>query len=140
MTDLRLIREPTLEGVTLGSLYLNGVWFCWVLEDAIREVPGVPVAQWKVRGQTAIPAGHYAFILSPSARFGRVLPELLKVPGFSAVRIHRGNTIEDTDGCLLVGTGRTARSVTGSRVAEVKLMQALTPDGGWITVENPTGG
>lgn len=49
----------------------------------------------------------------------------------------RGNSVIDSSGCPLVGTGRAWRSVTGSRVAEEKLMQVLSPDGGWITIENP---
>ena len=137
MTEMRIVREPTIEGTTFGALYLDGVWFAWTCEDAIREVPGQPVETWKIPGQTAIPAGRYRVLLTMSRRFKRVLPELRDVPGFLGVRIHRGNTVADSEGCPLVGTGRAWRSVTGSRVAEEKLMQTLPPDGGWITVENP---
>lgn len=139
MTTLRIIREPTLDGQTFGALYLNGAWFCWTLEDPIREIPGVPVDGWKVRGRTAIPAGTYRVVLTRSQRFQRILPLLEDVPGFEGVRIHRGNTVEDTDGCPLVGTGRSAAGITGSRVAEEKLMQTLTVRGGdvQICIENP---
>jgi hypothetical protein len=136
---LLLLREPTVEGCTLGSLYVDGHWALWTLEDAIREVPGLPVASWKIPRQTAIPAGRYRVRLTLSNRFQRVLPLIESVPGFDGVRIHHGNTIHDTDGCPLVGTGRAWGRVTGSRVALEKLMGVLSSatDDIWITVENP---
>ena len=136
---LRVIREPSQFGTTLGSLYINGRWFCWTLEDEIREVPGQPVASWKVPRETAIPAGRYLVRLSMSNRFKRILPELLDVPGFVGVRAHRGNTHVDTEGCLIVGSGRTDRMVTGSAVAEQKLVDRLSAESGpiWLSLEMP---
>ena len=74
------------------------------------------MAAWKLPGETAIPAGRYAVSLTMSARFVCVLPLLHNVPGFSGIRIHTGNVIEDTDGCILVG-----RKVCGTRIAESRL-------------------
>lgn len=137
--NLRVIREPSIGGATLGSLYINGVWQCWTLEDAIREVPGQPVSAWKVPGQTAIPAGRYRVILTPSQRFKRALPLLVDVPGFSGVRIHAGNTITDTEGCLLVGNHRGESRVAESRIALEALFGRLARAAGeiWIRMENP---
>ena len=138
MNRLLVRREPTVEGVTFGSLYVDGIRLCDTLEDAIREVPGVPVEQWKVKGQTAIPEGTYPLVLSLSNRFKRILPEVQKVPGFTGVRIHSGNTIEDTEGCLLVGLQRTGHTVTGSRTALEKLLLLLRGRGAMeITYLNP---
>src|SRR3990167_2920504 len=95
---VRLMREPSREGATHGSLYVDGQWLCWTLEDEIRDV--------KVAGQTAIPAGTYPVRVTTSQRFQRRTPELLEVPGFSAIRIHGGNTVADTEGCVLVGKDR----------------------------------
>jgi hypothetical protein len=128
-------REPTVEGTTFGSLYLDGHRFLDTLEDSIREVAGVAVEKWKIRGASAIPAGTYPLVLSLSNRFKRILPEVLNVPGFTAIRIHPGNTISDTEGCLLVGSWRNGRTVTGSRVAIEKLMERLLVDGGPHTIE-----
>jgi hypothetical protein len=36
-------------------------------EDEIREIPGRPVAEWKVHGKTAIPAGRYRITLEASS-------------------------------------------------------------------------
>lgn len=136
-----LQREPTTpRGVTLGALYINSAFLCWTLEDQIRELRDVPVEAWKVPGATAIPAGRYPVVLSSSRRFQRVLPELLGVPGFRGVRIHSGNTIEDTDGCVIVGTGRAWERVTGSRVALEKVLDWMNPHLTYhIDIRNPIG-
>lgn len=114
---LHLQREPSVNGRTFGSLYINGLWQCWTLEDKIRDV--------KISKQTAIPCGTYEVVLTESTRFHRILPLLLKVPGFDGVRIHSGNTIEDTEGCILVGTVREETRILNSRVAIDALMMEL---------------
>ncbi len=137
--NLRLIREPSRDECTHGSLYVDGHWHCWVLEDVVREVEGQPVHTWKVKGQTAIPAGTYRIALTMSQRFGRVLPLLVDVPGFEGIRFHPGNTTEDTEGCILPGTGRVPGRVTGSRVAFERLFELIVAatDDRWIRIENP---
>lgn len=135
MTLLRLQREPSDNGATLGALYINDVWQCWTLEDVIREPKdGIRVdlaawvASWKVAGRTAIPAGRYALVLTRSQRFGIVLPELVDVPGFSGIRVHAGNRSDDTEGCVLVGEGRQAAAIGQSKLALDALLGRLTRD------------
>lgn len=147
MTYIRVIREPSDEGATLGSLYVNDVWSCWTLEDAMREPVLSPashmdawVRSWKVPKQTAIPQGRYQVGLTLSNRFGIVLPELLNVPGFTGIRIHAGNTQADTEGCLLVGHSRGDHRVIDSRLALGWLMQRLkVTEPIVIDIENPRG-
>lgn len=115
--QLKLERVQLDSDVTLGALYVDGQFECWVCEDTVRELPGVPVAQWKVKGQTAIPFGMYDVDITMSNRFKVPLPLLLGVPGFEGIRIHPGNTAADTDGCLLPGKDRLAKSVGRSRDA-----------------------
>ena len=139
--NLRLIREPSIESATHGVLFLDGHYDCFTIEDELREIPGRPVEDWKVPGQTAIPAGRYRVILTPSERFGRVLPLLLDVPGFTGVRLHAGNGPLDTEGCILLGKDRQPGRVLQSRIAFEALfarMQAAV-DEIWIAVENPEG-
>ena len=122
---LRLERLQLDPDVTIGGLSIDGDWCCWILEDTVREVAGQPVATWKVPGKTAIPYGTYAVDITRSTRFGRDLPLLLAVPGFTGVRIHPGNTTADTEGCLLPGTDRLAKSVGRSRDAFVALFSQI---------------
>ena len=69
----------------------------------------------KVQGRTAIPRGVYEVRMTYSPRFGRDLPLLVNVPGFSGVRIHSGNTASDTEGCLLPGVNDVVGRVSNSR-------------------------
>jgi hypothetical protein len=136
---LRLIREPSKDGATLGSLYIDGHWCCFTLEDVIREQAGQPVKAWKVPGQTAIPAGRYRLIVTPSHRFKRPLPLVVDVPGFEGIRIHPGNGPADTEGCILVGRDRVPGRVLQSRVAFEHLFAFLraAPGDLWLVIENP---
>ena len=139
---LRLVRSPSRHRVTFGTLFVDDALECLTLEDQIRERPGVPVSAWKVPKETAIPAGRYLVRLTLSARFGRVLPLLEKVPGFSGIRIHTGNVIEDTEGCILVGRRASGRMIAESRMAFRKLMAMLqrvaaSGEGLAIEISNP---
>lgn len=128
---LRVVREPTVDGTTHGSLYVDGHWQCWTLEDAIREQ--------KLAGQTAIPPGRYHVVMTFSQRFQRRLPLLEAVPNFTGIRIHPGNAAIDTDGCLLVGKDRQPGRVLGSRMAFEALFAILELAADcWIEIENPT--
>jgi hypothetical protein len=126
--ELRLEREPTVEERTFGRLFVDGTFYSHTLEDAIRDV--------KIPGRTAIPAGRYRLVITPSARFKRRLPLLLDVPGFAGVRIHPGNTTADTDGCILPGLVRTPTGIAKSRLACDPLLALLerTPGPHWITI------
>lgn len=117
---LVLTREPSSEQATIGGLRLLGhpELICYTLEDPVREIPGVPVVEWKRYGVTAIPAGEYQVWITYSNRFKRPLPLLLGVPGFEAIRIHSGNTAADTTGCIIVGLERTENTVIRSHEAE----------------------
>ena len=93
---LKLTRHFFRPDRTIGEMEIDGKFFCYTLEDTVREA-GV-----KIPHETAIPAGIYKVVVSFSQRFKKRLPMLLDVPGFQGVRIHGGNTPEDTRGCILV--------------------------------------
>lgn len=123
--ELVLTRDIFEEECTLGQLFLDDQFECYTLEDTYREVTGIPVAEWKIHGKSAIPLGRYSLIITQSPRFGEALPLLLSVPGFEGIRIHAGNTDKDTEGCILVGTERGEASLYHSREALSRLMQKL---------------
>lgn len=108
---LYLIRRPSVGGATIGELTMEGHRLCYTLEDEIRERAGEPVANWKIHGRTAIPAGEYIVTLEHSPRFGPDTLTINNVPGFSGVRIHAGNTADDTEGCPLLGLRVTSASI-----------------------------
>jgi hypothetical protein len=123
--NLTLRRQPSGIDSTIGELSIDGAVECFTLEDVVREVPGKPVSEWKVPKETAIPAGTYNVIINESARFKRPLPLLVNVPGFSGVRIHPGNTSEDTEGCILVGSQVNGDAIIESRKAFDALFEKL---------------
>lgn len=100
---LKLLRTKLGKELTNGQLYVNDDFFCFTLEDVVREQDGVAVEKWKVFGETAIPRGLYKVGLETSPRFGPDTITIYNVPGFSGVRIHTGNTPADTEGCIIVG-------------------------------------
>ena len=104
---------------TVGKMYVNGVYECYTLEDAVRNGT-------KVLGKTAIPIGTYKLIIDASTRFKQDMPHILNVPDFTGVRIHAGNTSADTDGCILVGSSWTGKDFIGnSKIAYKKFFDKL---------------
>jgi hypothetical protein len=122
---LLLERDVKTPIVTLGRLYVAGQFKAYTCEDAVREKPGLTVEEYKIAGRTAIPRGTYRVIITFSNRFKKHLPLLLDVGGFAGIRIHAGNTEADTEGCILLGTGRRDGAVTNSRLAMSMLMPML---------------
>jgi hypothetical protein len=136
--DLRIARYSTQAGATIGLFFVNDKFLCYTLEDAIREQQGVPVAEWKVAGETAIPAGVYTVVIDQSIRFACKMPHVLNVPGFSGIRIHSGNTSADTEGCILLGLRRGFATVMDSRIAFDRFFPLLkAAQTATLTILNP---
>lgn len=123
---LQLIRESFTNKATEGKIFVNGEFECYTLEDKDRFLEeGV---NEKVYGETAIPRGVYNIKLTQSTRFGKVLPLLEKVEGFTGIRIHAGNSSKDTEGCILVGSSNTRVNddwVSASKSALKQLISKL---------------
>lgn len=115
--NLLLIREYFTENSTTGSLYIDGKFECFTLEDVVREE--------KIYGKTAIPEGLYELIVTMSPRFKRELPRLLEVPNYEGVLIHAGNSAKDTEGCILVGRTRKKDWVGSSQLALGDILDKL---------------
>ena len=131
MHHLTILRKLTDDDSTVGKLYVNGLPFCYTLEDEIREI--------KVKHETAIPTGMYRVSVTYSPNFQKLTPFIHDVPGFEYIRIHTGNDDDDTSGCVLVGMGLqlNERRVTKSRVAFDALMNLLHGESEiWLTVLN----
>jgi len=138
---LTLTRRFRGEDYTIGTLYIDGERFCDTLEDQDRDANRNGVFdgdEKKAAGTTAVPNGTYQVVVNQSPRFGRELPRLLAVPSFEGVLIHRGNTPEDTAGCILVGENKVKGRVINSTLYEVELTRRIkeaTAAGETCTIE-----
>lgn len=126
---LTLFRKYKKERYTIGNLYVDGRYFCDTLEDAVRDHNDDgdlnDVGETKVYGETAIPRGVYKVVVNLSNTFKRRLPLLLDVPHFVGIRIHRGNSVRDTSGCILVGENKMRGMVINSTEYELRLTDLL---------------
>ena len=84
---IKLIRNAPEGKALFGQLYVDGEYFCDTLEHV----------------DYAIPTGFYRLRVTMSPRFKIFLPILDGVIGRTGIRIHAGNTIDHTEGCILVG-------------------------------------
>jgi hypothetical protein len=134
--NLTLIRDTLTETSTIGSLFIENEFECFVLEDEDRKLEA---GGTKVYGKTAIPRGRYEITFDWSPKYGRDMPHLLNVPGFEGIRIHTGNRAEDSEGCLLPGTEKVENYVRNSKVAFDALLKKMTAawskdEEVWITI------
>jgi len=114
---LQIKRTHGTKNYTHGQLFIDNVYFCDTLEDEEREI--------KILGETAIPCGVYKVILSVSNRFKKLMPLIVDVPNFAGIRIHSGNTKDDTEGCILVGKKVSDGVIGDSKVTFKALMNKL---------------
>ena len=89
---LDLVRVGQSERGTFGVLRLGSVPFAVTVEQPWLE---------NMQDVSCIPAGRYRCARVNSPRFGDTF-EVTGVPGRSHVLFHRGNSIHDTRGCILV--------------------------------------
>lgn len=125
---LELKRRFLGESYAIGSLSIDGKKFCDTLEDKVRDLNKNGVFdgdEKKVYGETAIPYGTYDVVVDYSPKFKRELPRLQNVRHFEGILIHRGNTAEDSAGCILVGENKVKGKVINSTPYERELVRIL---------------
>ncbi len=134
---------------TLGILFdaTHGRRFlAYTLEDERRDV--------KVSGETCVPTGEYELTLRTEGgfharyqeRYGAMHKGMLwvrKVPGFSFILIHTGNSDKHTEGCLLLGDSAIQNvteegTIGASRTAYRRVYPPIAKvieSGGRVTIE-----
>jgi hypothetical protein len=127
--ELKVVRKTFTQESTIGELYVNDVFQCFIIEDVDRGLDSKmsveEINKKKVFAKTSIPTGRYEIAITYSNRFQKYLPLLLNVPGFEGVRIHPGNTSADTEGCLLPGVEKSKDFVGQSKAAFASLFAKL---------------
>ena len=122
---LILIRDIRADEAVLGRLYHNGGLVCYTLENA----------------STLIPCGDYRVQNSKSPKFKRELPLIhnsTTVKASRGIRIHRGNTFKDSQGCVLVGMGRDVKQdfITESANAEIMVKMICRNEKNLVIIES----
>ena len=127
---LTLMRIANKSTYTIGKLYIDGCYYCDVLEDTDRglddDMKESEILKKKIKGQTAIPTGTYPVKITYSPKYKKLMPLIDNVKGYSGIRIHSGNTHKDTEGCLLVGKNKEVGKVLESRKTFNALYKILT--------------
>jgi hypothetical protein len=111
-TDIRvLLLERDLlsekNGAIFGKLYINGVYFCDTLENK----------------RFLASNGNYYIQYCDSPKFGRKLPlwyDQGNYPPERGLRIHAGNTKDDSQGCILVGKRLWVNNVLSNKLKSSK--------------------
>jgi hypothetical protein len=136
---LRLERLYYKEEYTIGKLYINDEYYCDTLEDKDRELNNdmslADILNIKVYGRTAIPKGTYKVTITYSPKFKTNLPLINDVIGYSGIRIHQGNTHNNTSGCILVGENKIKGQLINSKNTLSKLLSILSNANDDITID-----
>lgn len=135
---IKLKRIALKKDYTIGKLYIDDVYFCDTLEDAVSDLNKngkFDNGEKKIYGQTAIPYGTYEVTTNVvSSRFkNRIwakpyngkIPRLLNVQSFDGVLLHPGSSQLDTSGCILVGKNTIVGRLTDSQKTFHLLMQKI---------------
>ncbi len=114
----RIKRWAKTDDGTLGRLRL-GAESVYCLEEQDRD---------NERNVSRIPAGTYLCVRTWYNRGGYETFEVTKVPGRSHILFHRGNTEEDTDGCILpglsIGTLKVKDEDSGERKRKIAVLNS----------------
>jgi hypothetical protein len=123
--EIKVIRNILANEYTVGKLYIDGIYICDTIEDRFRKIEK---KEDKIYGVTAIPNGRYPVVLDYSPKYSKLMPHILDVPYFEGIRIHSGNSDEDSLGCIIVGEycpGVAGGWVANSRIAYNKVFTKL---------------
>lgn len=138
--ELKIERKYKKDTYVIGNMYVNGEWFCNTLEDQDRglrqDMSIEQIKQIKVYGETAIPTGRYIIRMDiVSQKYNGVkwyrdnfqgrMPRFESVKGYTGVLIHPGNSVLDTNGCVLLGLNKQKGKVLDSRTTFSKFWKKL---------------
>jgi len=109
MLKLTLLRVKYDKEFTTGILFntTTGNKLCDILEDTTRDINADgdldDLDEGKIYGKTSIPFGTYDIEVTYSPKFNMDMVLIKGVPHFTGIRMHWGATIEQSEGCPLMG-------------------------------------
>lgn len=126
--EAKLLRIEQTDEATIGILMTDGRARCMTLEP--------PWLNNKVN-ISCIPVGVYQVVRVNSPKYGETFM-VKNVSGRSHILFHKGNTVNDTKGCILTGQYcgwlHGKRAVKWSRDAYYKLMKTLAKENGFTLI------
>ena len=149
--ELYLTRIAKRKTYTIGRLAIGSTNFCDTLEPPVLEMKTTVSKSTVLRSPKkvqslkpfAIPEGRYAVVISFSPKFQKWLPVLLGGRDFNqlfqGIRIHAGNTVADTEGCILVGQNLKKGMVLNSNSWVYRLKKKIVEaknrgEAVWLTI------
>lgn len=111
---LTLLRYESGQDGTFGVLLCGREWICHTLEPSART-GGY---------RQAVRAGVYPLTFEYSPKFRRQLPTIL-APGRVGLRVHAGNKVSETSGCVLVGESRSGPLLLRSKVTLDRVVEII---------------
>lgn len=106
---------------TIGKCTVDGEYISDTIEDKVRVLNSI---EDKIKHKTAIPAGTYKGVLFTSKKFGKVI-HILDVPYFTEILMHKGNTADDSSGCIILGFNTKVGWLSRPTEALNKLIKAV---------------
>ena len=128
LTLIRIANRPTY---CIGKLYIDGKWFCDVIEDTDRGLSDEMAEEEIIKKKVGI----YPVYLTYSPKYKKKMPLIDNVKGYSGIRIHSGNTSKDTEGCLIVGKNKEVGKVLESRKTYNTLFKKLVQANSKIIID-----
>ena len=117
--NLILQRKYRCSDYCIDKLYIDEKYFSDALEDPDKGLTDSmsleEIKKIKIKGNTCIPYGTYNVTITYSPRFKRNLPLINNVKGFEGIRVHNGNTPQDSSGCVLLGFNKIKGQVINSK-------------------------
>lgn len=117
MCIIPMIRKCTNKFGTFGELYWDGL----VFQTLEPKMPIIPLGSYLVNLTYSPRFG----CKSPYTKFNGLVPLISGVAGHEGIRIHVGNYVNDTQGCILVGMSTDETILFESRKAYVELMTRI---------------
>lgn len=148
--EIKIDRRYKKDSYTISNVYVDGKRFgdgthyCSCLEDkdrGLRQDMDLSTIRFMKKPHiTAIPSGKYRVEITYSPKFKKNLPLIENVKGFEGIRMHSGNTENDTDGCLLFGWNGQKGKVLNSKYWCDKLFAKIDAEQKkglqvWLTIE-----